>query len=57
LQRSLNIIGGLDYEKSINEFDGEEKIIFKSLFSWINDGSHFINDDLVIYAEPENIEK
>jgi wobble nucleotide-excising tRNase len=34
-----------------------EKIIFKSLFSWINDGSHFINDDLVIYAEPENIEK
>lgn len=57
LEYYFNIIGGLDYEKSISEFDGEEKIIFKSLFSWINDGSHFINDDLVIYAEPENIEK
>jgi wobble nucleotide-excising tRNase len=44
LEYYFNIIGGLDYEKSINEFDGEEKIIFKSLFSWINDGSHFIND-------------
>jgi wobble nucleotide-excising tRNase len=57
LEYYFNIIGGLDYEKSINEFDGEEKIIFKSLFSWINDGSHFINDDLVVYTEPENIEK
>ena len=57
LEYYFNIIGGLDYEKSIDEFEGEEKIIFKSLFSWINDGSHFINDDLVVYAEPENIEK
>ena len=57
LEYYFNIIGGLDYEKSINEFDDEEKIIFKSLFSWINNGSHFINDDLVVYTEPENIEK
>lgn len=57
LEYYFNIIGGLDYEKSIDEFEGEEKIIFKSLFSWINDGSHFINDDLMVYAEPENIEK
>ncbi|MCK9398147.1 MAG: AAA family ATPase [Methylobacter sp.] len=57
LEYYFNIIGGLDYERSIDEFEGEEKIIFKSLFSWINDGSHFINDDLVVYAEPENIEK
>lgn len=57
LEYYFNIIGGLDYEKSIDEFEGEEKIIFKSLFSWINDGSHFINDDLVVYTEPETIEK
>ena len=57
LEYYFNIIGGLDYEKSIHKFEGEKKIIFKSLFSWINDGSHFINDDLVVYAEPENIEK
>jgi wobble nucleotide-excising tRNase len=57
LEYYFNIIGGLDYEKIINDFDGEDKIIFKSLISWINDGSHFINDDLLIYAEPESIEK
>lgn len=57
LEYYFNIIGGMDYEKIIDDFDGEEKIIFRSLFSWINDGSHFINDDLVVYAEPENIEK
>lgn len=57
LEYYFNIIGGIDYEKCIDEFEGDEKIIFKSLFSWINDGSHFINDDLVVYAEPENIVK
>lgn len=57
LEYYFNILGGLDYEKAINEFEGEEQIICKSLISWINDGSHFINDDLVVDAEPENIAK
>lgn len=57
LEYYFNIIGGLDYEKCINKFDGEEKIICKTLISWINDGSHFINDDLAVHIEPETIEK
>ncbi|MCI5130428.1 MAG: hypothetical protein D3904_02640 [Candidatus Electrothrix sp. EH2] len=57
LEYYFKIIGGVNYEEFIDEFDGEEKIIFKSLCSWINDGSHFVNDDLVVYAESENIEK
>lgn len=57
LEYYFNILGGLDYEKAISEFEGEEQIIFKSLVSWINDGSHFINDDLVVFVEPESIEK
>jgi wobble nucleotide-excising tRNase len=57
LEYYFKIIGGLDYEKCINDFDGEEKIICKSLVSWINDGSHSINDDLVVYVESESIEK
>jgi wobble nucleotide-excising tRNase len=57
LEYYFNILGGLDYEKAISEFEGEELIICKSLVSWINDGSHFINDDLVVYVEPESIEK
>lgn len=57
LEYYFKIIGGIDYEKCVNNFDGEEKIICKSLVSWINDGSHFINDDLVVFVEPESIEK
>lgn len=53
----FNILGGLDYENAISKFEGEEQIICKSLVSWVNDGSHFINDDLVVYVEPESIEK
>jgi wobble nucleotide-excising tRNase len=57
LEYYFNILGGLDYEKAISKFEGEEQIICKSLISWINDGSHFINDDLVVDAEPENVKK
>lgn len=57
LEYYFNILGGLDYEKAISNFEGEEQIIFKSLISWINDGSHFINDDLVVDSEPENVSK
>jgi len=57
LEYYFNIIGGLDYEKCIHSFDGEEKLVCRALVSWINDGSHFINDDMMMYVEPESIEK
>lgn len=57
LEYYFNILGGLDYEDAISKFEGEEQIICRSLISWINDGSHFINDDLVVDAEPENVSK
>lgn len=57
LEYYFKIIGGMDYEGIIDKFNGEEKVIFKSLCSWINDGSHFVNDDLMVYTESENIEK
>jgi len=57
LEYYFNILGGLNYKKAINKFEGEEQIICKSLFSWVNDGSHFINDDLIVDAEPEKVEK
>lgn len=57
LEYYFNIIGGMNYEKCISEFEGEEKQICKTLVSWINDGSHFINDDLVVDSEPDIIEK
>lgn len=45
LENYFNIIGGIDYEKCINQFTGEDKIICKSLISCINEQSHTISDD------------
>lgn len=55
LEYYFNIIGGLDYESAEELFDGAEKIIFKSLISWINDGSHCIYDDILISCDEEHI--
>ncbi len=57
LEYYFNVIGGLDYEKCINEFDGEDKLICRALISCINDGSHFITDDYVMQYENESVEK
>lgn len=51
LEYYFNVIGGLDYEKCINEFDGEDLLICKSLIACINEGSHFITDDFVMQYE------
>lgn len=56
LEYYFNIIGDMNYEKCINEFDGIDKTVCKSLVSCINDGSHFISDDFVIAFDDENIE-
>lgn len=56
LEYYFNIIGGLDYEKCINEFEGQDKIICKALLASINDGSHFISDDFVMCYESDTLE-
>ena len=45
LENYFNITGGMDYEKCISEFEGEDRIICKSLISCINEQSHTISDD------------
>lgn len=55
LEYYFKIIGNLDYEKCVDEFDGQDKLICKSLVACINDGSHFISDDFVITFDYENI--
>lgn len=56
LEYYFKIIGDMDYEKCIDEFDGHDKIICKALVSCINDGSHFVSDDFVITFDHENID-
>ena len=51
LEHYFNVLCGYNYEECINKFDGEDKLICKSLLSYINDGSHFISDDYVLCYE------
>lgn len=57
LEYYFNIIGNINYEKCINSFDGNDKMICKSLISCINDGSHFISDDYVLTFDFDNMER
>ena len=56
LEYYFNVIGGLNYERCLNQFEGEDKIVCKALISCINDGSHFISDDFVMCFESDTIE-
>lgn len=46
LENYFKILGGVNPDKICMEFEGRERLICKSLFSWVNDGSHFANDDM-----------
>ena len=37
-------------------FEGKERLICKSLFSWVNDGSHFAHDDLYIAIDDATVD-
>ena len=57
LEYYFNILGGLNYEKLINEFEGEDKQICHSLLSCVNDNSHYITDDFMVILTDELIDK
>lgn len=53
----FKILGGLDDDKIIDSFSNkEEKIICRSLLSWINEGSHEVFDDINFSLTVENKE-
>ena len=48
LENYYTILGNVDSDQICNHFQGEEKLICKSLFSWVNDGSHSAFDALYV---------
>ncbi len=48
LENYFKILGDVDPDKICDRFEGKEKFVCKSLFSWVNYGSHFAHDDLFI---------
>lgn len=56
LENYFKILGGIDTDKICEMFEGKEKCVCKSLFSWVNDGSHFAHDDLYVAIDSSQIE-
>lgn len=55
IENYFTMWGGLGKDDICSMFEGREKLICQSLFSWVNDGSHSIHDDLYVsYGEQTN---
>jgi len=56
LENYFKILGSWDPDKICDLFEGKEKLVCKSLFSWINDGSHSALDDLYASTDPSLVD-
>ena len=56
LENYFKILGGVDSDKLCALFEGKDKLICRSLFSWVNDGSHFAHDDLYIAIDDATVD-
>jgi wobble nucleotide-excising tRNase len=56
LENYFKILGGVDPVELCAKFEGKEKLICNSLFSWVNDGSHFAHDDLYVTIDHAMVE-
>jgi len=56
LERYFSHFGDIGVSEIHEEFHGQDKLIFKSLVSWVHDGSHFIGEDLYVDVGSEMIE-
>ena len=57
VENYFKILGNLDKDEIIGKFEGSDQQICASLFSWVNDGSHAVYDDLYISSEDGAISK
>jgi wobble nucleotide-excising tRNase len=57
LDHYFTFFGGIKLDDILAKFDGQEKMICGSLLSWINDGSHFANDDLFMSCDQGQISR
>jgi len=56
LENYFKILGGINFDDICNKFTGKEKVMCKSLFSWVNDGSHNIHEDLYVSSTDTQVE-
>lgn len=56
LENYFKILGGIDFEQICAMFVGKEKLICKSLCSWVHDGSHYAHDDLYVSIDDSMVD-
>jgi wobble nucleotide-excising tRNase len=57
LENYFTILGNRDKDAIIGKFDGKERQICASLFSWVNDGSHSAHDDCYVSLHEGQIDR
>lgn len=55
LENYFKFFGGVDPKEICSKFSGKEQLISNTLLSWINDGSHYAQDDLYMSVEESAI--
>jgi wobble nucleotide-excising tRNase len=56
LENYFTFLGNIKKDDMIDLFDGEERLVCQSLFSWVNDGSHHALDDLYVTQDQNMIQ-
>lgn len=56
LENYFKIHGSMDFDSICEMFEGNDKIICRSLFSWVYDCSHYAHDDLYVSIDTLQIE-
>ncbi len=57
LENYFNFFGNMDINDLEKYFEMEQKVIYRSLLSWLHDGSHSINEDLYIESNGEALDR
>jgi wobble nucleotide-excising tRNase len=57
IENYYKFFGNMDLDKLEDYFEFEEKMICRSLLSWLNDGSHSINEDLYVESNIDLIDR
>ena len=57
IENYFKILGNFDPDDICAHFDGKDKLICRSLFSWVNDGSHFAQDSIYVSIDDSMVEK
>lgn len=56
LENYFKILGGIEFNQLCSMFEGEEKVICRSLCSWVHDGSHYAHDDLYVSIDESMVD-